>query len=279
MVKRVEMSVSEGVASALLFQFIEDPKRELVLWREWSGSMRTYLYPSLYECSCAIVGKFNRFNNSRRADLEARMLQDFENFPKTKKLRYLSLGAGGALQDFINTGKLMKAGFRDLDIVLVDPFYDSGHRRNIEDQMSFLMAAAKELKIALNMTYISSVDKAEGDFHIIQAIDFDDFSEAFADLMRSHTFLDKEGKFYLAYSDYDLIFDQKKCISVQFHNETPAAKKVFDEIEGHLSEAVKKEHLELAFLCDEGRLTQWLKFLPILSKEARDISITLIVRP
>lgn len=293
----VERAVQRGEAARLLFQFLDDPLKELNLFRSWMGSLRTYLLPSLHECSCINSENFNRFKNSRRADLETRMLRDIENFPKEEKLRYLSLGAGGGLQDFINIGKLMKAGYRNLEIALVDSSFHNDYERdpyilnprmikehrdhfdNQKAQISFLQAAAKEPNIALEITYIPSVNKAQGNFHIIQAIDFDNFEEDFKDLMNSHKLLADRGKMYLAYALFDFVFDQTKCVFQKEHDVDPQALKIFDEIAGHLNEEAgkkAKQELNIAFLSDNEHLTQWRNFLPKLSQHAERISLTLV---
>ena len=295
--ERAQKMIESGCATNSLYEFLDDPKKYLVVVD--SVSTETFLLPYLNECACTNSDKFNRFSNSRRADIENLLTTDAAaNYPKEKPLRYLSVGVGGCLQDFINIGKLIKAGFQHIEAVLIDPSFHSNYntstyklnpnwvqehetRKNgIMKQMAFLSAVAKELDIKLEMSFVDNVSKAEGFFQVVQLVDFDDFESSFSDVMISHSLLAPEGRFYLSFDDYDLVFDTTRCVYKNIHHSLheEAYQKIKDLLETLNISDLSRPHV--AMLTLQERRVQWMQILPKICQAdtVQELALT-ILRP
>jgi hypothetical protein len=186
------------------------------------------LPPYLSECACLNSGNFNRFKNRRRTEIEDQMVQDAiaAFHPAQSSIRYVGLGVGGLLQDFINIGKLMLVGYKDIDVALIDPSLKprklgdpprEHYNAKLLAQFQFLSKVAEQEGIRLWIcTYPTVADyqqaNPEAKVQIISAIDFEDFDSAFADLLSCHHLLAPEGKMYLSWGLEDLCFGANSCL-------------------------------------------------------------------
>lgn len=287
-------SIKNGSATNQLYEFLDNPNQQLIVVSGFS--LNTCLFPYLSECACTTSGKFNRYSNTRRADIENLFLAETtSNFQKEQPFRYLSVGAGGCLQDFINLGKLIKAGFQNIEAVLVDTDFHSKYdtdfyklnpqciqqhefnNNNIIKQMSFLFVVAKELNIKFELSFIDNVSKANGLFNVVQLIDFDGFDDSFRDIMFSHTLLVPNGRYFLSFDDYDLVFDTTKCIHKKIHLSLhdESKKEIKDLLEALNIKDLQKPHV--AMLTPKKRRVQWLQILPILcqSDTVKELALTI----
>lgn len=204
---------ANGFATDFLYAFLEEPKRYLIVVNNVRKAT-TRLFANLNECACIETSDFNRFSNDRRETIENLLISNAESYPKENLLRYLGVGTGGCLQDFINIGKLIKAGFQHIEAVLVEPqpylrFTDMDSTIN---PIAFLSAVAKERNIKLDVLFVDNVSKTTGLFQIVQLMDFENFESHFNDIMLSFQRLESNGRFYLSFGAYDFIFDTDQCL-------------------------------------------------------------------
>lgn len=281
---RFAQAADEHRAAQTLYGFLENPKEFLIVEDHFMIGLNTYLFPFLSECACVNSENFNRFKNTRRADLENRMLEDMElDCPLSENLtlRYLSLGSGGLLQDFINVGKLLRKGYKQIDVCLVDPIFykekDQEHIKDLQTQFNFLTAAANELGVKLNITYLDSIKKCQGQFHVIQMIDFDDFKSAFKDMLQAHELLEQNGKFYLSFDVNDLVFDKLQCVSYKIHRKLDEDDKIASKLRQEVQKMNRKE-INAAFLSDQQNIKQWTQILKEMTQVEglEKISLTLM---
>ena len=133
-------ATSTGKTAQYLFRFY-NPKDYLIANECSITGHRVWLFPRLNECSCCNSRNFNRFLNTRRQEIEDKMILDVTTqFPlnTNEPIRYLGFGAGGLLQDFINIGKLMRVGYKQIDVVLLDPKFIRDEHKEEEAQFEFL---------------------------------------------------------------------------------------------------------------------------------------------
>ena len=131
------------------------------------------------ECACS---KVNRVVHVRRQWFEAEILKNaVKQFPphETKTLRYVSFGSGKLLQDFINIGLLIKAGYRHLSISFIDLNFDPEINKEF---INFIEKIKAETGIEIDVVFYTSLDdyfsktnnmteKSRKNPHIISAID------------------------------------------------------------------------------------------------------------
>lgn len=296
------MTIGHGAATRMLYSSLDNPQKELVLIETFLGSLQTALLPFLSECACCNSENFNRFVNTRRADFEEELIKNAIHYSpplQDTEFRYLSIGSGELLQDFINVGKLIRAGYKKLDVTLVDPDfhenYDTefyrmnpnsaeSHKENLmmlKAQFSFLDYVAKEQGVDLKVSYFDSIHKVNGTFQAISVIDFDDFHKAFEDLMAATGHIAQDGRMYIGYGLYDLVFSATGLDRSHIHSENEESKILIGQmttwLETELQSKNQKE-LQLAFLSTELHLEQWIYFIPSLLKLPKEtkISLTLI---
>lgn len=285
---RIKLLISEGRISKFFCDFLDHPNNYMIYTKDiLIDGEHGHLFPSsLRECSCLNSGNFNRFENTRRTDCEMSMINFcLEEIPPEdlSTLRYLSIGAGELLQDFMNIGKLLRAGYKRIDVVLVDPDYHNDydtefyqmnpasaeqHREKNQvlqaDFMGVLTPYAIEQNAELIVTFKPSVRHVEGLFHIVQAIDFDDLIDALDDVIFAYDLLDDKGRCFLAFDKYDVEFNKIKSVSKKvFYNQG------FDLITISLREEVlriNKEEIHVAFMSSNLNLRQWIEILPSIAQ-------------
>ncbi|MCH9624931.1 MAG: hypothetical protein S4CHLAM123_00930 [Chlamydiales bacterium] len=280
---RERQALNRGQAAEYLFRFLDDPNKLLIANTCLFGGHTVNLFPRLQECSCCNSGNFNRFHNTRRQDLESKMVSDVaEHFPAetTNQIRYLGFGVGGLLQDYINVGKLMRAGYRQIDVVLVDPEFRGDvdqSKQESRNQFRFLEHAAQELEISLTISYHSSVNELGGAFHIISAIDFDHFMKAaFSDAVQVQNRLVEGGRYYLAFDVHDLIFNHAGLVENRMYTELPnAANALFESLR---ATQYASSQVHVVLVEDEVHIMQWVYCLRALTQE-RDLEKIVITLP
>ena len=288
----MDFVTEEGCAFQLLQEFIRDPRGYMVATHDDFFGDHVRLPPYLVECSCVNNGNFNRFKNQRRTALEAQLVTDtVESFPPSEhfKLNYIGFGAGELLQDFINIGKLIEAGYRDLSIILIDPILK---KEDIDDQtgervpnpslkqFKFLLKVAEQKGMQLQIHVFKNITDYRNTFptekaHCISAIDFDDYQEAFNDVILCHQVLENSGKFYLSYGTRDLCFSSKECIRNTQHRNGrrgPLYASIFDRFQkdvGLLAQKLSEKRQKVvryAQLGTESNFEEWTRLLPELAK-------------
>ncbi len=275
--QKFDRAIRQSNMTALIIKFLNDPQAQLINIRRNTHNREdcpeTY-FMHLYECACE--SQFDRFCNSRRLDIETQFLKNTQELcPKDQELRYLGIGVGGGLQDFINLGKLVRAGYTSIKAVLVDLEFKvpSEKFKKLQTQMGYLEIFAKEMKAKLEISYRSSTLGICEKYHVIQQIDVVDLSQA----GRSRALLEENGRFYLAFKTYDLFFSKLELVHTKFFHELCDE---ITELTQGMEEAVQKlerEHLKIAFLSPKVHLIQWIQILPILCNHSivKKISLTL----
>lgn len=71
----------------------------------------------------------------------------------TVSLNYLSIGSGKLLQDFIIVLKLLKVGYKNIQISLIEPNLSF----LAQNQFNWLALIAQELKAKITINYFNSV--------------------------------------------------------------------------------------------------------------------------
>jgi hypothetical protein len=181
----IEEAIAAGRAYPLLVDTLERSRQLMV--QNW--------LLGLFECHCADQG-MNRYCNDRRFQVEQTIVQEMtERFSlgTSFKLRYLSLGSGGGLQDFYTLGRLLKAGLCTIEATLYDPEpvedesgledvcilpepADGGDlRADVIHSAAFrlLKAAFAERGGSLEIVGADGPSVPSGPWHCVSAIDFD----------------------------------------------------------------------------------------------------------
>ncbi len=288
--KLTEFAVAKGCAPQLLHELIHHPQEYMVATYDNISGDHVWLPPYLNECACVNSGNFNRFKNQRRTNLETQLVTDaVESFPPSEhfKLNYIGFGAGELLQDFINVGKLIEAGYSDLNIILIDPklkeeIVDVKNGERISnptlEQFKFLLEVAKQKGIKFQIQVFKNITEYRHAFpdekaHCISAIDFDDYQKAFNDVTLCHQVLHDKGKFYLSYGIHDLCFTSTQCIRNSQHGEQdPLYLSIFDDFQNDvrlLSQKLSQKGQKVARyaqLGTEHNFEEWTRLLPELAK-------------
>jgi hypothetical protein len=175
---------------------IDEPASNANFSQGWDQA-RVSVAPFLSECACSY---FNRKQGSRRNQLEIDILSQAKaQFPAntTEQINYLSMGVGEGLQDFILIGRLIKQGYRFVNVVLVDPHLRTQSIRQLKD----LNLLATKYNVNLKIEHYDSIqnfsESCETKFHLIIGIDFENIfkSNGFADVLYAHKLLDENGRF------------------------------------------------------------------------------------
>lgn len=167
---------------------------------------------NLTECTCQ-NSAFNRLHNSRRDDLENAIVKRLAvNYPnKSEPISILSMGSGGLMSDFITLEKLILAGFKKINIALVDPKIDLEAVKRIDNFFKGYPDVIVELEGFKNVD-----DVSKGDFSAVIAVDYNDLTsfvikEAFVsteDLIKAKRKVAERGFIALGFSEEDSIIGQ-----------------------------------------------------------------------
>lgn len=59
-------AASEQKAAEMIYQFLDNPNKDLILGHHVVGGLHTYLFPYLEECACINSENFNRFKKLKK---------------------------------------------------------------------------------------------------------------------------------------------------------------------------------------------------------------------
>jgi hypothetical protein len=258
---RVEREEKEGN----LVQFYENlltGKDVLKTHSDWQGKDAS-LYPTLSECRC------NGHEREIRQELEAEIMkQALNRYPvaSTKELTYLSLGSGNLLQDFIIIFKLLKAGYKQISVSLIEPDLSDINK----EQFRMICRIAQEVNAVVHVNYYPTVDQfitqtKSSKVHLISAIDFENIfkKEVFDDLMKTKELLDEHGFFLFSFDQYKLGLTKNAMIPL-LKEERQFISAIFQAIDKEKS--LHKQHLNLAMLGQKALFMQWIYLLPALKQ-------------
>jgi hypothetical protein len=180
-------------------------------------------YGEFKECPCD-ENEFNRHQNQRRQNIENLIVvQAIQHFRCGSTLVYLSLGAGELLQDLIICAQLLLAGY-SLRVRLIEP-----HQFELKLILPAFISLLTQLAELVGRTFEAETFAFIADYHkkypderihVASAIDFDvalKKPNCFFALIETQELLDEHGFFYLAFDDYDYLFDKTKCIYDYYH--------------------------------------------------------------
>lgn len=247
-----QIAIKESQLELVLNDFVTEPKSWLVFFNDPFSGTSAILAPSLAECACG--SNFNRFESNRREQIEASVMAYVKAAypdPITAKINYLSFGGGDLLQDFIIIVKLLLAGYKHLNVNLVDPdhwkyqikgtdyYYTRKgyldiiqgknslykptdvivHESSSYQQFSLLKELASYMKATLTIKAFASIEEYKNDMtikpNVIMAVDFDDFyKEGFDDTMSAHKLLSSKGRMFLSVKKADFVFKKRTCIEM-----------------------------------------------------------------
>ncbi len=213
------------------------------------------LFRFLEECACE-NDYFNCFINNRRSDLENRLTQQaLERFPdKSKQIRYVSLGSGNLLQDLFQIYSLLQKGYKNIDIILIDPC-NKDNKDALRLFSSCIQAKARELDVQLNIhPYNSYQDYNKANqqekIDILVAVDFEVLDVHIDDVVNAHAQLSDQGFFHLSFFAQDFEMDKEK---ITFHKSHPSSRKV-SIVESQIFD-------EMKILRDKGKKTMSLAYI------------------
>lgn len=242
----------------------------------------------LSECACVNGGSFNRLQNNRRNNIENHIIQNtLFDLPKTEQLDYLGFGSGHLLEDLFIIVKLIQAGYININIHLVDPIYQGNINEfdSINQFRCILLALVKQEKIKIDTCFYESIESYQNSnsikkIKIATAIDFDDHDKAFKELTKIFSVLSSEGKFYLAYSGYDLYFDCNGCFQFFNHHvrKTPEVVRQLHHDIANTVASIKNDHhiINIAMFIPDGQDKLHLYYLiPTLKNVQNKIILTL----
>jgi hypothetical protein len=212
-------------------------KREALSRRpDWKYE-RNYLLPSQNLGECACEHGFNRSASNQRAKAEALIIQKIENkFPvkMMPKLRYVSLGAGYLLQDFIICAKLIAKGY-SLEVTLIEP--ESGLPASGQPDQNYMrfQAALSEFKslesaaaqrgltfsvecFSSVMSFITKKPDYKADYMNAVDLGSEDIPVMYDDLILAYQMLHDDGIFYLSIGDREYFYDKNRM----FHSKDNA---------------------------------------------------------
>lgn len=205
-----------GELSILLDHF----PHKLRFEKEENSEKKGFFYRKNYlshlnECAC--YSQFNRSKYPRREQIEQRIISGIHaRFPLKQKLNYLSLGAGGLLQDFVICANLILKGY-SLQINLIEPEKDKQSFIEALKDFKQLMHIAAEKNTTLTVHCFSNIidyikEYPDEKINVASAIDFIFPIRNFNDLLLTHQTLDNNGIFYLSLHKHDYLFDKTSCI-------------------------------------------------------------------
>lgn len=279
--------ISNAMEKGELLTFLSDVVDQYGKYAVEFGG-KVYCGP-FFECSCPEGDCFNRFMNTRRQKIENRIVADLttRDVPKDKPLTYLSLGAGGYLQDLFILTKLILAGYRTIQVFLVDPTFYETLFPQFEDVLSSLSEAPG---ISITVEHHLSVSvfheqHPEVNIDLLLAIDFGDFMEALDALVLSHQQLSDNGRFFLSMGEADYIFDRKTCLYQKTHfSQSSARQKCVYAMQQDCKikttpENCQSKKLRYMSLSPNFHWTEWSKTIPELMRNGFESATITLLQP
>ncbi|MCE3043884.1 hypothetical protein [Legionella sp. 16cNR16C] len=224
------------------------------------------LYPALSECAC------HGHEREVRQQLEAELLsQALKRYPpqSTVSLNYLSIGSGKLLQDFIIVLKLLKVGYKNIQISLIEPNLSL----LAQNQFNWLALIAQELKAKITINYFNSVAQYQVNAqpqkaHLIVGIDFENIFKAnvFNDVMQTQDLLAGDGFFLFSYDQYKMAVTTDSVKPFLMTKEQTLFQDIFKDLPDRLPP--DKSTITMAIVGQGQLMDQWLYALPLLQKTA-----------
>ena len=251
----------------------------ILRWRDFlfsgvSGGGYINLYFFLfYECLCPDTGRFNRFINNRRQQIEDTVVTDLQTYMSfSDTIRYLSLGAGGLLQDLFILIKLINAGYTSFEIFLVEPELDE-QVKNVFIHVLTFVTQEKNLTIAIgdyaSMEAFKQVHPNQ-EIDLLLGIDCGDFMSSLDAIVEAHQSLSEKGRFYLSFGETNYIFNQQGCYDIKKYDEASGQ---YQQCIDHMNEeirinfsphTVREKVLRYLSLSTSFHGTEWVENIPKL---------------
>lgn len=285
MVQLFDFALENHRLEKLFRYFMKDLKSWLITLIQSSAGYdteKTFLFPFLSECACIGNGIFNRFKNDIREKIESSVMDFLKNriaVSDRKEIRYMSLGSGELLPDFIIINQLLLL-LADSDrkeikveITLIDPIYENSTDNifNVIDQFEYLVELAEELGILFSLYIHPSIDEYltldPKNQDVIMATDFEQFhTSAFKSAIKAHKILDQQGQMFLSFWKERYILSKTQSLSplsaVSFLNQFPLK---------------AKKHVKIASLIERNIFTVYPIILPYIQqlKDCESVTLTL----
>lgn len=184
------------------------------------------------ECPCVRSGNFNRLKTTRRENIEKNMLETVTtSFPTetTNKLNYMSLGSGGLLQDIVNVGKLIKAGYKSISVNLITHKMDEIKNYQYPNEELFkaiLKEYAKKYNVEIEVQEAFTIEEwtkkyPTAKMDVISAVDFDDLLRKGNEkvIFSTQKTLSEKGTMFLSYDHTNYAIGTEGIKKIDFANQ------------------------------------------------------------
>ncbi|MBN8827729.1 MAG: hypothetical protein J0H68_03370 [Sphingobacteriia bacterium] len=287
-VVEIEKAKLNGNMLDAIISIAQNPKKYLLSSQDPIFGNNTYLPLKekvyLSECACIHSDNFNRLANERRQNIENQIINDsIIHFSKETPIHYLGFGSGRLLGELFIVARLIKAGYKNLNLNFIDnEYYEENESLAIFKEI--LETIVSQEKISINIAFYSDltsyrVNSSENP-NIITAIDFDDKDKMFDQLMELHDILSSNGLFYLSYSDYDLSFNKQGCLTfnTKDHSTPLFLKNISDQIENIVGNVQNEnnEPIRIAALTNEFEVLHRYYLFTSLFNPSKKIELTLL---
>lgn len=128
---------------------------------------------SLRECRCNNDAHHRFIKDNSRRKLENAIIDRITQFPDSKNITLLSLGSGELLQDLIIVFRLTLLGYKNINLVCVDPEFD---HEKIGEFLVIMEALNQYCEMNTICNFFNKVDDIPEelrDFDVVYAIDYD----------------------------------------------------------------------------------------------------------
>ena len=219
-----ETCEQNGFFKELFFEVVSHPVRYLNRSYGPSGVPHYKFEPLEFtECACDTQA-FDRQKSPRRVRLENQIIADMKKSKpdKDQPIHLLSMGCGGLLQDWIIMGRLFKAGYKNINIALVDPKIDAEKFNQFTDFFKKLKIGYVRISSHVSVEQLKD-QEPNMTFDAVIAIDFDDFlglqlikkgeyRYGCEDIVTAQGMLRDSGRLYLGWGTEDFVIDANNKI-------------------------------------------------------------------
>lgn len=232
-------------------------------------------FGALSECNC------NFYPRSIREEIENTIILQTKNHFNPQdliSLNYLSLGSGELLQDFIILIKLLKLGFKNIKVSLIEPL---GFKERIQSEFDWIIYISRELNVNLTINYYRSIfhyqQTNDEPIDVAVAIDFENIfkSECFSDVMMTQSLLSDNGFFFFAMQEHHLLIEKNSL-----HPLTSSSNvKMLDDILNPIASFKNNEPMSIALNTQYLTFETWLHVLPMLKSINTTEIVLHMIRP
>ncbi len=189
------------------------------------GRYNSFVPLAFAECACTNAS-FNRITPldgfNRRKQLEQSIIAYVrEAIPdRTETVRFMDLGCGNLLQTWLLIGQLMREGYTDFEVGLVDPRISY---RNIDRFLDFY-TQFEGVKVEATATRsISKLEWENEKVHFIAAVDFE-LLDGRESLVKTLEYLREGGKMFMGFNSQsfvyglegiELLYQDRNCAAVR----------------------------------------------------------------